>query len=537
MGINGKWPVPAIVVNKGDQLVVNVKNSLGNETVSLHFHGIYQNGTTHMDGPSAVTQCSIQPGGSMTYNFTVDQPGTYWYHSHERGQYPDGLRGPLIVHDSQDPHKDLYDEEIVLTFSDWYHERMQTLLKSFISVANPSGAEPVPQAALMNDTQNLAVKVQPGKTYLFRMINMAAFAAQYVWFEDHTMKIVEVDGIYTEPMEANMLYLTAAQRYSVLVTMKNDTSSNFPIVGSMDEDLFDDVPDGLNPNVTSYLVYDDSKPKPAPKPVDEFNTADDFALVPYDKSPLLDRVDQTITLDLKMDVLRDGANYAFFNDITYTPPLVPTLYTVLSTGANASTSTIYGSNTNTQILSGANSVIEIVLNNNDPGKHPFHLHGHAFQVVSRSDADAGPYDPTNTTKSPATPMKRDTILVRPNGNMVLRFVADNPGVWLFHCHIEWHVASGLTATFVERPLDVQKQLAGKIPADHLAVCKAGNVPTAGNAVGNTKDYTDLSGEKLPPKTLPSGFEARGIVALVFSCVAAFVGMAVISVYGLRPIKG
>lgn len=141
----------------------------------------------------------------------------------------------MIVHDPEDPFKSQYDEEIVLTLSDWYHGRMQELLNSFISIANPSGAEPVPQAALMNDTQDLGIKVQPGKTYLFRLINMGAFAAHYVWFEEHTMRVVEVDGIYTEPTEAKMLYVTAAQRYSVLVTAKNDSSSNFAIVGSMDQ--------------------------------------------------------------------------------------------------------------------------------------------------------------------------------------------------------------------------------------------------------------------------------------------------------------
>jgi iron transport multicopper oxidase len=86
----------------------------------------------------------------------------------------------------------------------------------------------------MNDTQNLQINVEPGKTYMFRMVNMAAFAAQYFWIEGHSMKIVEVDGVYTEPTEASMLYLTAAQRYSVLVTTKNDTSSNFALVGAMD---------------------------------------------------------------------------------------------------------------------------------------------------------------------------------------------------------------------------------------------------------------------------------------------------------------
>lgn len=112
---------------------------------------------------------------------------------------------------------------------------MPGLLKNFIRFSNPTGAEPVPQSALMNDTQNLSVMVEPGKTYLFRIINMAAFAAQHVWFEEHTMRIVEVDGIYTEPAEADMIYITAAQRYSVLITMKDDASANYAFVGSMDE--------------------------------------------------------------------------------------------------------------------------------------------------------------------------------------------------------------------------------------------------------------------------------------------------------------
>ena len=112
---------------------------------------------------------------------------------------------------------------------------MPGLISSFISVTNPTGAEPIPDAALFNDTQNLTVAVQPGKTYLFHFINVAAFAAQYLWFEDHTMRIVEVDGVHTEPADAQMVYIAAAQRMSMLITMKNDTSSNFAFIGSMDQ--------------------------------------------------------------------------------------------------------------------------------------------------------------------------------------------------------------------------------------------------------------------------------------------------------------
>lgn len=111
---------------------------------------------------------------------------------------------------------------------------MPTLIQSFLNPANPKGAEPIPDGALMNDTQNLTSLVEPGKTYMFRIINMAAFASQYLWFEGHTMQVIEVDGIYTEAAEADMIYLTAAQRYSVLIKTKNDTSTNYAFVGSMD---------------------------------------------------------------------------------------------------------------------------------------------------------------------------------------------------------------------------------------------------------------------------------------------------------------
>lgn len=235
MGINGQWPLPHVNVTKGDRLIVKVMNQLGNQSTSIHFHGMYQKNSSDMDGVVAGTQCGIVPGSSFTYNFTVDQIGTYWYHAHVKGQYPDGLRGPMTIRDPDGPYEGKYDEEVLVTLSDWYHDQMPGLISSFLSVSNPTGAEPVPDSALMNDSRNVTFSVEPGKTYLFHLVNMGALAAQYVWFEGHTMQIVEVDGVWTEPTDAEMIYITVAQRYSVLITARNDTSANFAIVGSMDQ--------------------------------------------------------------------------------------------------------------------------------------------------------------------------------------------------------------------------------------------------------------------------------------------------------------
>ncbi|KAL0253264.1 hypothetical protein SLS55_010236 [Diplodia seriata] len=469
IGINGQWPLPVLNLTKGDRVITKLTNGLGNETTSLHFHGFYQNGTNSMDGPPGV----------------ADQVGTYWYHSHTKGQYPDGFRQALIIQDPDSPYAGQYDDEFVISLSDWYHDQMPGLLKQFISVSNPTGAEPVPKAALINDTSDFTLAVEPGKTYLVHLANVGAFAGQYFWVEGHTMKIVEVDGIWTEAAEADMIYIASAQRYAVLLTTKNDTSANFPIVASMDTTLFDTLPDDLNWNATGWLVYDDSKDKPSPAILDELDPYDDFNLTPTDGLELYDEADYTITLDLTMDNLGDGANYAFFNDITYTRPKVPTLYSVLTTGAAATNATIYGHATNPFVLP-HNAIIDIVLNNDDTGRHPFHLHGHAFQIITRSPENAGHYAPNTTTASfPRTPIRRDTVLVYPSSNFVLRFRADNPGVWLFHCHIEWHMASGLAATLVEAPLALQHTLV--VPDNHYEVCNASGTLTAGNAAGNVGD--------------------------------------------------
>jgi FtsP/CotA-like multicopper oxidase with cupredoxin domain len=85
--INGQFPGPLIEVNQGDRVLVNVTNNLSNAS-TIHWHGLYQNGTNWMDGTSGITQCPIPPGKSFLYNFTVEnQYGTFWYHSHASTQY------------------------------------------------------------------------------------------------------------------------------------------------------------------------------------------------------------------------------------------------------------------------------------------------------------------------------------------------------------------------------------------------------------------------------------------------------------------
>lgn len=101
--------------------------------------------------------------------------------------------------------------------------------------------------------------------------------------------------------------------------------------------------------------------------------------------------------------------------------------------------------------------VDITLNNLDDGGHPFHMHGYEFYILSthKSYRGWGSFNPFTTSAelSPAgpydlvRPLKKDTVFVPRRGYVVLRFRADNEGIWMFHCHILWHQASGMAMGF------------------------------------------------------------------------------------------
>jgi FtsP/CotA-like multicopper oxidase with cupredoxin domain len=150
--INSQFPGPLIRVNRGDQLLINVTNRLS-EPTTLHWHGLYQNGTNWMDGTTGITQCPIPPGRSFLYNYTVEnQFGTFWYHSHTSTQYLDGLAGPLIVHAPEEAtYRQAYDHDQVVIIQDFYHNMSSDLLPGYLASGNEN-TEPVPDNGLIQGT-------------------------------------------------------------------------------------------------------------------------------------------------------------------------------------------------------------------------------------------------------------------------------------------------------------------------------------------------------------------------------------------------
>jgi len=159
-----------------------------------------------------------------------------------------------------------------------------------------------------------------------------------------------------------------------------------------------------------------------------------------------------------------------FNNVNYKPPELPSLFTAVSAGEKAVDAGTYGESTQTFVLE-RGQVVEVIVQNNHMLNHPVHLHGHNFQITHRSGGGI------NDTHVAQNPLRRDTIVVNGLGALKFRFRADNPGVWIFHCHMEWHAHSGLVATFVEAPMELQKNHSSVIQlptgSDRICVDAAG----------------------------------------------------------------
>ncbi|CAE6467893.1 unnamed protein product, partial [Rhizoctonia solani] len=238
--VNGQYPGPTIEANDGDTIVINVQNDMSVGT-TIHWHGLFQEGTPWMDGPAGIAQCPIPAGSSFTYQFTINgQYGTYWWHAHASTQLVDGLHGALIIHSPDDPLKRGvdYDEDQILVVADWYHDT-SSVITSALSSAGYHGsiAAPSPNSALINGqgiwdcatygnsstcfTQTpLEIQVVPNKKYRFRLINTAAHAMFWVSLDGHTFNVTEADdtGVYSEANSAlHRLKFHNGQRYSVIV--------------------------------------------------------------------------------------------------------------------------------------------------------------------------------------------------------------------------------------------------------------------------------------------------------------------------------
>lgn len=454
---SASMPGPVITGRKGDTLRINVIDELQDTnmvtTTSIHWHGIFQEGTNWADGPSGVTQCPIVPGHSFLYQFTVpDQAGTFWYHSHHSTQYCDGLRGPLVLYDPDDPLKHLYDiddESTIITLADWYH------------VLSPQ--EQIPptfDSTLINglgrylggpSTPFSVINVKHNKRYRFRLISISCDPNFIFTIDNHTMTIIEVDGVPSKPLPVDSIQIFVGQRYSFVLTT-NQARGNYWIRA---------IP-GLDPtlNGSAILRYAGAPiADPTTNPTASVNPLLETNLQPLHNpgapgKPAQDGADVNLNLNLQFNTTVPGRFTV--NGVSFHPPSVPALLQILSGARTAQELLPPGS---VYVLP-PNKVVELSMNGGiTGGPHPIHLHGQTFDVVRSAGSSIYDYQ---------HPVRRDVVSIgESNDNVTIRFSTYNPGPWFLHCHIDWHLNLGFAIIFVT---DVQATSQFNPPASWDQLC-------------------------------------------------------------------
>ncbi|KAJ2908238.1 ferroxidase fet3 [Coemansia aciculifera] len=527
--VNGKIPMPLVRAELGDTLALRVRNGLKDEATGLHSHGLFNNGTNYYDGAGMVTECGIAPGSEMTYEIPITQTGTYWLHGHHNSQYINGLRGPLIITDPEGEPYD-YDEDMVVTFEDWFpsasnmtmdpsikmrsqsvdtdHASMVmatgTLVETHTvgmgcpykrcsdAVAFAAGVSATTMAMATTTTTATAAATphkdpakkypigvingqdgkqapelyfEPGKTYRLRLLNIGSTFMFRFAIDGHDMHVVEVDGVATEKQKVGSVLLGVAQRVSVLVTARSNTASNYRYHFDIFSDVFAEVP-GYNPrSYNGSIIYKEGAEFAVPSEPIVWEDFDDLNLLPLDQLPML-KADVIHDVNVRAERSSTGMVHAYINDVSFELPSSPSLFTALSINYTdgAINSTVFGSKCNAHVIQSMD-VAELRVANYDTVHHPMHLHGQFFQIVERGTIG----NSSSAVKSSATPMRRDTTLVAPGTYAILRFRADNPGVWLFHCHIDLHMELGLSMMFVSAPEIIREAI--KVPDVLLEQCR------------------------------------------------------------------
>ncbi|KAK0229720.1 laccase 1 AVT [Armillaria nabsnona] len=444
----GVFPGPLISGNKGDQFHINVINDLTDPTMvvstSIHWHGIFQHGTNYEDGTSSVTQCPISPGHSFKYDFSVpQQAGTFWYHSHIGVQYCEGLRGPLVVYDGpngvNDPHRALYDvddETTIITLADWYHNTARQVADTLLP--------PLANSTLINGmgrffedpTSPLAViTVAPNKRYRFRVISVSCDPSFTFSVDGHNLTIIEVDGVNTQPLTVNSIQILAGQRYSVILETKQPVD-NYWIRSLPNEAGPQGFHGGINSAILRYEGASDAEPTTSKQ-------HDCIPLREVDLHPLESPGAPGLPVPLGADVVLnftlgfDGGLF-FMNGVRFISPSVPVLLQILSGAQRAQDLLPQGSVFGLPL----GKVIEINFFGHDAlgDPHPFHLHGHTFDVVKSADSDMYNF---------VDPVRRDVTGVVQGKKTTIRFMTDNTGPWFLHCHIDFHLDAGLAVVMAE----------------------------------------------------------------------------------------
>ncbi|WNI25097.1 multicopper oxidase family protein [Streptomyces sp. ITFR-16] len=415
-----RLPGKEVRVTAGDTLALTLANHLPQST-SMHWHGLALR--NDMDGVPGLTQRAVEPGADFTYRFTVPDPGTYWFHPHSGVQLDRGLYAPLIVDDPREPLS--YDKEWVVVLDDWLDgvdgSTPDAVLDELTGgngghsghamPATPSAAGG-PSRMLMGATSELlggdagdvaypyylvngrtgddpsVFTAAPGDRIRLRIINAGGDTAFRIALGGHRMTVTHTDGFPVRHTGTDALLLGMGERYDVLVTAGDGV---FPLTA---------LAEGKDAATMALLrTGGGTAPKASARPKEldgELVTADRLA---PDASVALAAGEPDRTVRIRLTGSMEAYDWAFDGKP-------------------------YTADQRHPVQAGER--VRMEFRNPTAMWHPVHLHGHTFALAGG-----------------AAGARKDTAIVLPRQSLTVDFDADNPGLWMLHCHNLYHAEAGM----------------------------------------------------------------------------------------------
>ncbi|MET9466311.1 multicopper oxidase family protein [Streptomyces sp. NPDC006544] len=433
-------PGREVRVTAGGTLALTLANHLP-EATSLHWHGLALR--NDMDGVPGLTQRDIAPGGSFTYRFAVTQPGTYWFHPHSGLQQDRGLYAPLIVEDPREPLS--YDKEWVVVLDDWLdgvegstpdavlaelrkgmdtgsgggghagHGSMGTATPGAPSAATPAaGAGGGPSRVLMGGDSDVLGKdagdvayphylvngrtpedpsvftARPGDRIRLRVINAGGDTAFRIALGGHELTVTHTDGFPVEHTVARSLLLGMGERFDVLVTAGDGV---FPLTALAEGK------GGAASALALLRTGTGSAPTAATRPAELSGRPLPAAGLKAAEPVVLAAREPDRTVRIRLTGGMAAYDWAFDGR-----PYAPDRRHPVKAGER----------------------VRLEFENATAMWHPLHLHGHTFATGGRAGG-----------------ARKDTAVILPKGRLTADFDADNPGLWVVHCHNVYHAEAGM----------------------------------------------------------------------------------------------
>jgi FtsP/CotA-like multicopper oxidase with cupredoxin domain len=483
MAVNGSIPGPALVFTEGDTAEIYVHNLMNMET-SIHWHGVFL--PNNMDGVPFLTQMPIQPHTTFLYKFPVIQNGTYWYHSHTMLQEQSGMYGALIFNKKNEPAI----PAVPVVLSDWTDMKPEEADRSLhnandwfaIQKGTTQGyAEAIQKGyfktKLANEwkrmnamdvsdvyydkflTNGKQVSEQPrfkaGDQVKLRLVGGSSSTYFWLTYSGGKITVVANDGNDVEPVAVDRLIIAPSETYDVIVSIPENKSYEFL---STAED-----------RTGSSSLWLGSGTKVPAKPLGKLKYFEGMKIMNSmmkmngDMNPMgMEMSNQQMDMNKVMYPEVTGDNYGKKKSVTAAHQmetgdktdlvtlnygmLKATEKTTLRKGPEKLLRFELTGNMNRyvwtinhktvsesdKILIKKGENVKIILYNNSMMRHPMHLHGHDFRVLNGQ----GEYAPLKNVLD-IMPMETDTI----------EFAATESGDWFFHCHILYHMMSGMGRIF------------------------------------------------------------------------------------------